>query len=123
MLLPWIPCQRTRWQISSRKATISSLIEEQKDMVERLDTVTANIKELRKEIEVLSKDNELSFQEIHRNGRELAIDMESQQYSEVEKEEEVLVTRIEKLEKAIQRSSEKRLNERYVVYIYLWNRY
>lgn len=92
-------------------------------MVERLDTVTANIKELRKEIEVLSKDNELSFQEIHRNGRELAIDMESQQYSEVEKEEEVLVTRIEKLEKAIQRSSEKRLNERYVVSIYLWNRY
>jgi dsDNA-specific endonuclease/ATPase MutS2 len=114
MMLPWIPCQRIRWQIAARKATISSLIQEQKDMVEKLDETTANIKELRKEIEILSKDNELSFQEIHRSGREIAIDMESEQYAEIEKEEEALVTRIQKLERAIQRSTEKRLNERCV---------
>lgn len=83
-------------------------------MVEKLDETTANIKELRKEIEILSKDNELSFQEIHRSGREIAIDMESEQYAEIEKEEEALVTRIQKLERAIQRSTEKRLNERCV---------
>ncbi|KAG7367580.1 cyclophilin type peptidyl-prolyl cis-trans isomerase [Nitzschia inconspicua] len=113
MLLPWIPCQQTRWQIATRKANISSLIQEQKDLVDRLDETTANIKELRKEIEILSKDNELSFQEIHRNGREIGMDMESEQYAAIEKEEEALVARIEKLEKAIQKNSEKRLNERY----------
>lgn len=114
MMLPWIPCQRTSWQIHSRKAAIDTLVLEQKDMVQRLDETTSNMKELKKEIELLTKDNELSFREIHRNGREIAIDMESEEYAEIEQEEEALVQRIQKLEIAVQKNSEKRLNERYV---------
>ena len=114
MLLPWIPSQRTSWQIQARKAAIDTIMLGQKDMVARLDETTSNMKELKKEIEILTKDNELSFREIHRNGQELAIDMESEQYAEVEQQEEALVKRIQKLEVAIQKSSEKRLTERYV---------
>jgi hypothetical protein len=113
MLLPWIPCQQTRSQISSRKYAIALMLQEQKEMVDLLDETTAAIKELREDIEILSKDNELSFQQIHRNGKDIAIDMESEQYSDIEKEEEGLVTRIKRLEKAIQTNSENRLMERY----------
>jgi hypothetical protein len=112
LLLPWIPSQRTSWQVQSRRAAIDALLLEQKDMVLRLDETTMNLKELKTEIEILTKDNELSFREIHRNGREIAIDMESEQYAEIELEEEGLVKRIQKLENAIQKNSEKRLTER-----------
>jgi hypothetical protein len=81
-------------------------------MVELLDETTSKMKELRKDIEILAKDNELSFQQIHRNGKDMAIDMESEQYADIEKEEEGLVKRIKRLEKAIQTRSENRLMER-----------
>jgi hypothetical protein len=81
-------------------------------MVELLDETTSKMKELRKDIEILAKDNELSFQQIHRNGKDMAIDMESEQYADIEKEEEGLVKRIKRLEKAIQTKSENRLMER-----------
>jgi hypothetical protein len=81
-------------------------------MVDLLDETTASIKELRQDLEILSKDNELSFQQIHLNGKDMAIDMESEQYADIEKEEEGLVTRIKRLEKGIQTKSENRLLER-----------
>jgi len=113
MVLPWIPCQRRYWQIKSRRATINTLLKEQKDMVQQLDDVTGSIQDLKKEIDVLTKDNELSYQEIYRNGKGLVIDVESEEYEELEEEEEGLVNRIDRLETAIQEVSFQRLTEAY----------
>jgi hypothetical protein len=114
LFLPWIPHQRTRWQIKARKGKIDQLILEQKELVQKLDDTTESIRSLKKEIEILTKDNELSFQEIHRSGKKAVIDMESKEYASLEEEEHALVTRIEKLEKAVQKNSAKRVKDRCV---------
>mmetsp|Transcript_24614 Transcript_24614/g.28128 ORF Transcript_24614/g.28128 Transcript_24614/m.28128 type:complete len:139 (+) Transcript_24614:368-784(+) len=84
---------------------------------------------------MITNDNELSYQEIRRNGNTpeilaasvegeeekidtgaaagAASDMEGEEYEKREAEEEVLVQRIDALEKSIQKSAQKRLNERY----------
>jgi hypothetical protein len=114
LVLSWIPYQRTRWQVSSKRAIIETLIEEQKKSIQMLDETTERIRILRKDVEIITKDNELSFQEFHRSGglpdsmTTPAGDEEDQQV------EENLLKRIEKLEKGIQVASRKRLDRRYV---------
>lgn len=128
ILLPWIPNQFVRNQVRSTKLAIDNIIREQKDMVENLDETTGKIKQLKQEVENLHKDNELSFQELKQNGKtpeNLAAgdetvegtskitDMKSEEYAKMEEEEEVLVNRIDRLEKNIQQSAVKRLGDRY----------
>ena len=133
MTLPWIPNQFVRNQVHSKRLAIETIILEQKDLVESLDETTENIKELKRDIEILNKDNELSFQELRRYGKnpsnlaagdniggtddnnnnEVTTDMESEEYAILEEEEEVLVQRIDTLEKSIQKSAMKRLGDRY----------
>lgn len=128
ILLPWIPNQFVRHQIRSKKHEIETLIQDQKDLVERLDTTHDKIKELKLEVEHLHKDNELSYQELKFNGKSpenlaagdkeatggsTITDMESEEYAKMEEEEEVLVNRIDRLEKSIQKSAVKRLGARY----------
>jgi hypothetical protein len=127
ILLPWIPNQFVRNQVRSSKRAIETIIREQKDMVENLDQTTEKIKQLKQDVENLHKDNELSFQELKQNGKSpenLAAgdetvegsssitDMESDEYSKMEEEEEVLINRIDRLEKNIQKSAVKRLGDR-----------
>jgi septal ring factor EnvC (AmiA/AmiB activator) len=127
ILLPWIPNQFVRNQVRSTKLAIDNIIREQKDMVENLDETTGKIKQLKQEVENLHKDNELSFQELKQNGKtpeNLAAgdetvegtskitDMKSEEYAKMEEEEEVLVNRIDRLEKNIQQSAVKRLGDR-----------
>ena len=142
ILLPWIPNQFVRNQIRTKKLAIETIIQEQKDRVESLDETTQKIKEIKQEIESLHKDNELSFQELKQNGKtpeNLAAgdegiagvssitDMESEEYAALEVEEEVLVNRIDRLEKSIQQSAVKRLGDRcvhacmYVCMCWVWN--
>ncbi|MGK3762513.1 MAG: hypothetical protein ACI8RD_014831 [Bacillariaceae sp.] len=110
-------------------------------MVILLDDTTLKIKKLKSDIEMISKDNELSYQELRRSGKRpedltagagegketsteaetgtgtgtgTATDMESTEYEEMEEQEEVLVQRIDTLEKSIQKSAIARLNDRYV---------
>jgi hypothetical protein len=108
MLVPWIPCQHTKLDIHARKAEIQSLIVEQKEFVRDLDKYTETMKELRQNMEVLTKQNELTFRE---TSMEL---LENEQYLEVEKAEETFVNRIDGLEKHIQIESQKRVKERCV---------
>jgi hypothetical protein len=113
-LLPWIPHQRKRWQVSSKRAVIDGMIEEQTRSIQMLDDTTERILILRKDVESLGKENELSFHELRRGGRTLPDDMESPGYEEEEAIEESLVKRIDKLESTIQASARKRLEQRYV---------
>ncbi len=98
-------------------------------MVKELDQTTEKIKNLKREIESLHKDNELSYQELKHNGKNpgnLAAgdssvtaasritDMESDEYAKLEEEEEVLMNRINRLEKTIQKDSMKRVINTYV---------
>jgi len=128
IMLPWIPNQFVRNQIRTKKLAIETIIQEQKDRVESLDETTQKIKEIKQEIESLHRDNELSFQELKQNGKtpgnlaagdegvagvSSVTDMESEEYAALEMEEEVLVNRIDRLERSIQQSAVKRLGDRY----------
>mmetsp|Transcript_2433 Transcript_2433/g.6525 ORF Transcript_2433/g.6525 Transcript_2433/m.6525 type:complete len:423 (+) Transcript_2433:211-1479(+) len=130
MLLPWIPNQFVRSQVKSKRIEIETIIQEQKELVKNLDATTSKINDLKEEVEILNKDNELSFQELRRNGKtpgNLAAgeedsgagvgggtaDMESEGYQKIEGEEDILIKRIDKLEKSIQKSAVKRLSKRY----------
>ncbi len=129
ILLPWIPNQFMQSQMRSKKLALETVMQEQKDMVKQLDETTEKIKNLKKEIDNLHKDNELSYQELKQNGKNpgnLAsgdssvtatssiTDMESEEYAKLEEEEEVLVNRINRLERTIQKESMKRVTEVYV---------
>lgn len=96
-------------------------------MVKKLDETTEKIKNLKIEVDQLHKDNELSYQELKQNGKtpeNLAAgdesvtttssitDMESDEYAKLEEEEEILMKRIDRLEKGIQKAAVKRLNEK-----------
>ncbi len=96
-------------------------------MVKKLDETTEKIKNLKIEVDQLHKDNELSYQELQQNGKtpeNLAAgdesitttskitDMESEEYANLEEEEEVLMNRIDRLENGIQKAATKRLNEK-----------
>jgi len=133
--IPWIPCCFVRKNVQSKKVEILTIIGEQKKLVTGLDETTAKIKEVKLDLEMITNDNELSYQEIRRNGNTPEIlaasvegeeekidtgaaavsasDMEGEEYEKREEEEEVLVQRIDTLEKSIQKSAQKRLNERY----------
>jgi len=133
--IPWIPCCFVRKHVQSKKVEILTTIGEQKKLVTGLDETTAKIKEVKLDLEMITNDNELSYQEIRRNGNTpeilaasvegeeekidtgaaagAASDMEGEEYEKREAEEEVLVQRIDALEKSIQKSAQKRLNERY----------
>jgi len=138
---PWIPCHFVRRNVKSKKVEVETIIREQKGLVILLDDTTLKIKKLKSDIEMISKDNELSYQELRRSGKRpedltagagegketsteaetgtgtgtgTATDMESTEYEEMEEQEEVLVQRIDTLEKSIQKSAIARLNDRYV---------
>jgi hypothetical protein len=140
---PWIPCHFVRSNVKSKKVEVETIIREQKGLVILLDDTTLKIKKLKSDIEMISKDNELSYQELRRSGKRpedltagagegketsteaetgtgtgtgtgTATDMESTEYEEMEEQEEVLVQRIDTLEKSIQKSAIARLNDRYV---------
>lgn len=130
ILLPWIPNQFVRSKVKSKRLELETIIQEQKEMVENLDLTTDKIKDLKREVEFLYRDNELSFQELKRNGKTPAnlaageedgaammgggtSDMDSEGYAKIEEDEEILVRRIDKLEKRIQSSAIERLSERY----------
>ena len=136
---PWIPCHFVRRNVKSKKAEIETIIREQKGLVVLLDETTLRIKKLKSDIEMISKDNELSYQELRRSGKRpedlaagsggkgtteagtgTATDMESTEYEEMEEQEEVLVQRIDALEKSIQKSAAARLNDRYVFNLYYY---
>eukprot|EP00536_Pseudo-nitzschia_multiseries_P005802 jgi/Psemu1/65267/estExt_Genemark1.C_1160028 len=119
-----------RSQVKSKRIDIETIVQEQRALVDNLDATTAKIKDLKREVEILHKDNELSFQELRQNGKtpgniaagegdpEAGVgggtaDMESEGYAKMEEEEEILVQRIDRLEKNIQKSAVKRLSERY----------
>jgi hypothetical protein len=111
MILPWIPRQQTQWKIASQRAEIHALITEQHGFVKNLDTTTEQIRTLKHGVEVFTKENEASFQELH--GGTTTPDLENEQYMEVEKAEEVFVQRIDGLEKHIQKTSTKLVQQRY----------
>tara|TARA_B110001450_G_C17556197_1_gene454755 strand:+ start:184 stop:717 length:534 start_codon:yes stop_codon:yes gene_type:complete len=119
---------------------IEAIINEQKKLVTNLDETTAKVKELKLDIEMITKDNELSYQELRRNSNyntknngkntkeNLAASMEdieeedddnssNKEYEKIEEEEEILVQRIDSLEESIQRAAQKRINKRYVISI------
>ena len=119
MFLPWIVTQRTYWQVKSRRSTMEELLDRQKDLIQKLDDTTSNMKKLREDIDLLTKDNEMTYQEIQRQSKNMKVladhpldNMESEEYEAMEKDEESLMTRITKLERAIQKNSHKRLTER-----------
>lgn len=128
ILVPWMPNQFTRYEVRAKKLALELVLEEQKDLVERLDKTTEKIRQLKQEVESLHKDNELSYQELKRNGKipgnlaagdeevtgENSItNVESEEYAKLEEEEEILVNRIDRLEKSIQKSAVKRLTNSY----------
>jgi hypothetical protein len=114
LLFPWIPHQRTRWLVSSKRAIIEAMIDEQKKSIKMLDETTERIRTIRKDVESLTKDNELSFLEFHRSGK-LPADMVSTAGDEEDQQVELnLLKRIDKLEKGIQTAARKRLDQRYV---------
>ena len=129
ILLPWIPNQFVRNQVKSKKLALETIVQEQKDMVKKLDETTEKIKHLKREVEDLHRDNEFSYQELKNNGKtpeNLAAgdesvttassitDMESEEYAKMEEEEEVLMNRIDRLEKSIQKDAVKRITDRCV---------
>ena len=127
IILPWIPNQFTKHQIRLKRHILDTVVQEQKNMVKKLDETTEKIKNLKIEVDQLHKDNELSYQELKQNGKtpeNLAAgdesvtttssitDMESDEYAKLEEEEEILMKRIDRLEKGIQKAAVKRLNEK-----------
>jgi nitrate/nitrite-specific signal transduction histidine kinase len=116
MVLPWIPCQQSKWQIGARRLEVEDLMKDQKRFVKDLEGTTDSLRQLRLDNERLVKDNEESFQQLHINDKAgtMSPDLENEQYLEVEKAEEGFVTRIDELEKHIQEQSAKRVEERYV---------
>ena len=130
VLIPWVPNQFVRNQVKSKKLSIDTIIQEQKDLVKSLDETTENIKELKHEVENLYKDNDLSYQELRHHGKtpeniaagdklvtegSSVTDMESEEYAKMEELEEVLVNRIDRLEKTIRKDAAKRLGDRYAL--------
>jgi len=133
---PWVPCYYVRKIVQSKRLQIEAIINEQKKLVTNLDETTAKVKELKLDIEMITKDNELSYQELRRNSNyntknngkntkeNLAASMEdieeedddnssNKEYEKIEEEEEILVQRIDSLEESIQRAAQKRINKRY----------
>lgn len=98
---------------------MEALLNKQKDLIQKLDDTTANMKKLREDIDLVTKDNEMTYQEIQRQSKDLKVlaehpldNVESEEYETMEKDEESLMTRITKLEHAIKKNSHKRLTER-----------
>jgi hypothetical protein len=117
MVLPWIPLQMTRSTVLSKQKTIQSMMDEQKELVAQLDETTEKIRSLEKDVVILTKDNELNFQELDRSGKLLKTQelQNKEGYEEQEKEEQALVKRIDDLEKAVKASATRRLEQRYVL--------
>mmetsp|Transcript_18770 Transcript_18770/g.45329 ORF Transcript_18770/g.45329 Transcript_18770/m.45329 type:complete len:420 (-) Transcript_18770:85-1344(-) len=115
MILPWIPAQMTRSTVNSKQREIQSMMDEQKDLVSQLDEVTENIRTLEENVVSLTRDNELSFQELERSGKLLKTQeiQNKDGYEEQEEEEEALVQRIDDLEKVVKLSASRRLEQRY----------
>lgn len=110
IFVPWIPCQLTKSELHKRKTEIKGLIAEQKEFVQDLDRYTQTIKEFREGIDRLTKENELSFKELTTGVGK--VDLQNEQYLEIEKAEETFVKRIDGLEKHIQIESQKKVTER-----------
>ena len=94
------------------------MMEEQRQFVKDLDRYTETIKELRLDVERLTHENEITFKELRLNG-DAEVDLENEQYLEVENAEETFVKRIDDLERHIQKESYKRVEERCVRIIFL----
>jgi len=112
MSIPWIPIRQTKIQIHVQKQYVQKLVEEQQESIQELDRCTQSIKELRSDVETLTRDNESMFRDVNQNG-ETAMDFDSKQYLEVEKDEETYLKRIDALEKHIQDESYKEVENRY----------
>jgi DNA repair exonuclease SbcCD ATPase subunit len=112
MVLPWIyPYQKAQWQIKARKSEIHTLVKNQKGLIQQLESSTEHIRQLRTEVENLTKENESTFRELRDHGGTTP-DLENEQYIKVEEAEEVFIKRIDELEKQIQKNSQKRVQER-----------
>ena len=100
------------------------MMDEQKDLVSQLDEVTENIRTLEEEVVTISRDNELSFQELERSGKLLKTQeiQNKDGYEEQEEEEEALIKRIDDLEKAVKLSASRRLEQRYVCFVTVLNK-
>ena len=79
-----------------------------------LDETTDEIRTLQKEINILTKDNELNFQELDRAGKLLKTQElgKKEGYEEQEQREEALVQRIDDLEQTVKKTAARRLQQR-----------
>jgi hypothetical protein len=101
-------------QIKLRKSEIHGLVKDQKGLIQQLESSTDQIRQLRTEVDVLTKENEVTFRELRNHGGTTP-DLKNEQYIKVEEAEEVFVKRIDELEKQIQKNSQKRVQERYAI--------
>lgn len=114
MILPWFPAQTTRWTMHSQKTAIQAMMEEQKDLVSQLDETTDRIRQLQKDINRLTTENELSYQELDRHGKLIKTQelMDNETYTKQEEVEEAFVKRIDELETNVKATATRRLETR-----------
>ena len=110
-LVPWINEFRLQRQAASMKNNLLSMIAEQEKMIQSMeatmDTVRANKEEARK----LEESNKALVQELAKYGD--TMDWESNFYAEAEEMEDKYLTRIDELESAIRKYSERTVRRKY----------
>ena len=110
IVLPWVPCKRAEWSLNRQKDRFFDLKNKYASIVRQIETTTDDIRALRLESENMARENEKSFQEMRNNGDRVNLDDE--QYLQVEQVEEAFVSRIDHIQQHIQERSRKMVIER-----------
>ena len=113
LILPWIPCKYKSWQLNSQKSEYLFFKKEQTKMIQEIRNETDQIRVLRHESEKMTKHNEEHFQELRANGGS-KLNLEDEQYLQLEYVEEGYIQRIDKLQQQIQDACQSQVVDRYV---------
>jgi hypothetical protein len=111
MMLPWVQCKRSQWQLQSEQMELVEMKNRQKSLVRELEEATDRIRTLRVESETTTRENEQLFKELRERGE--SMNLEDEDYLRLETIEEAYVERLDLLQKHIQESSQKRVVERW----------
>lgn len=110
----WVPSRHLKQQIQGGQNSIDVLLDEQHLALQRLESITDSIREYRKKISLLHDDNDKLFSELRQN-RDIytTLNLDTENYEEIEKNEDVFLERINDLERHIQAKSAQSVREQY----------
>lgn len=110
MFLPWIPNVERYNTIQTQRQQLQGAILEQHDLASKLHEVTDALSIAKNQLHDATSHNEKSYKKLKKlHG---ALDLESAKYLAAEETEEMLLNRMEKVEKTIQENDRKNIERK-----------